>query len=87
MSVPIGGGTPATIASGQQNAGGVAVDATGVYWANGGQGTVLRHEHGATTMPEVLISGQIKPYAVVLDASWVYFTSAYGGGTVQKIPK
>jgi hypothetical protein len=34
MSVPIGGGSPATIASGQAEPQAMAVDATTLYWVN-----------------------------------------------------
>jgi hypothetical protein len=34
MKVPIGGGTPTVLASGQTGAASIAVDATSVYWTD-----------------------------------------------------
>jgi hypothetical protein len=38
-------------------------------------------------VPVELASGLLKPYGVVVDQGWVYWTNGYGGGTVQKVPK
>jgi hypothetical protein len=42
VKVPIGGGTPLTLATGQDTPYGVAVDAASVYWANYGDGTIMK---------------------------------------------
>ena len=42
MKAPLSGGTPVVLADGQAAAWGIAVDGTDVYWANAGDGTVMR---------------------------------------------
>ena len=42
MKVPIGGGTPITLACAQTQPWGIAVDATSVYWTNLSDGTVMK---------------------------------------------
>jgi sugar lactone lactonase YvrE len=43
MQVPIGGGTPITLASGQAIPDGITVDATHVYWTNNAvEGSVMK---------------------------------------------
>ncbi len=91
MQVPIGGGTPTTIASGQFVVGAVAVDQTSVYWTNAGtdgtDGHVMKAPIGggaATT----LASGQFGPVNTAVDGASVYWMNRNlfpTGVTVMKV--
>jgi hypothetical protein len=84
MKVPVNGGAPTILASGQKFPGGIVVDAANVYWTNGWDvGTVMKVPLGGGT-PTILASGQVTPGAIAVDATSVYWTS---GDSVRKAPK
>ncbi len=82
MTMPLQGGTPTILASGQNNPWGIAVDRNSVYWTNFGDGTVMKVPRlgGMTT---TLATGQNLPYGIVTDATSVYWA---GGDGVRKVP-
>lgn len=88
MKVPLGGGTPVTIATGAGSAESLAVDATHAYWVGSstGAGYVMRVPLGGGT-PTTLASGGKTLRRLVLDASSVYWTDENEGtgGTVMKV--
>ena len=81
-----------TLASGQQNTSGIAVDATSVYWTDTGAGSVMRVAIAGGS-PTTLASGQGTPDVVAIDATSVYWTNegtyanSNNDGTVVKVAK
>ena len=66
----------------------MAVFADFVYWANGNDGTIRRAPTIGGTVDSIVV-GQIKPQAVAVDATGLYFTNyavAGGGGNVVQLP-
>jgi hypothetical protein len=69
------GASPKTIASGQAQPRGVAVDTNFVYWVNRGDGTV-RHASLTGGASAVLVPNGVSPNAVAVDADRIYWTEA-----------
>lgn len=66
------------IATGQLSPTGIAVDATDVYWANQGDGTVVKCPRSgcAGASPTVLASGQPSPRGVAVDSTTLYWMTS-----------
>jgi hypothetical protein len=86
MKMPLGGGSPTTLATAQGGPAAIAVDATSVYWVNQcpGDGRVMKTDlaGGAAT---TLASGQSQPNLVAIDATNVYFTTFNPTTTVGSV--
>ena len=86
MKVPINGGTPITLASGQASPFLIAVAASYVYWTTDYGAMRLPIGGGTPTTLTTPASGQVlSQHGIVVDATSVYLTSD-AGGTVTKVP-
>jgi hypothetical protein len=75
-----------TVASNQDDPAFVAVDDSGVYWANSAGGTIMHCVHPGCAKPTVL-ANVAAPFAIALDAVSVYFTDSSGFGAVLRVAK
>jgi hypothetical protein len=98
LRMPLAGGAPTTLATGQANIGAIAVDAANVYWANTGKaendyadGAISKLPLSGGT-PVTLASAQSWPAALAVDATNLYWANAgadaYGGtgGALMRMP-
>jgi sugar lactone lactonase YvrE len=75
LMIPVGGGSPSTLASGQESPAGLAVEGS-VYWADRLDGTVLKVDLASAGSPTTLASGQNSPQGLAIHASNVYWATA-----------
>ena len=80
------GTNPMTIATGQSDPGGLAVDSSHLYWANGGTptiaGTIIEGRGIGGDNPAPIATGQTGPLGVAVDSSHVYWANQSGLGTI-----
>ncbi len=83
MRVPLAGGTPESMVSGQDGAHGVVIDNGVIYWTNDLGGTVMKLAPGG--LPVTLATAEDEPKFLVVTPNAVYWTSR--GGTVSWVAK
>jgi hypothetical protein len=84
MSVALDGGTPTTVASGQNGVNLMTSDANNLYWTNG-SGSVVTLPFGGG-VPTTLATGQAGPGNIAVDSTTVYWANA-NGGQIMKVAK
>jgi hypothetical protein len=82
--VAVGGGTPLPLGSSQFRPYALALDATNVYWANNGDGTIMACALGGCPSPTPIGSEMGYPGAIAVDASGVYWVDS--GGSIFRCP-
>ena len=88
VKIPLGAGTPTTIASGAAAFGAyaIAVDDSGIYWTNHNAGGAIMRLSLDGTVLTTIATGQSYPHALTLDATNVYWVNI-GDGTVMQTSK
>jgi len=87
LSVPVGGGPPEVVVSGEVGPEQLAVDSVNVYFANwdwGGTTVVQSPESPGAAQTVATLH---RPLGVAIDSSNVYFSSIGDGGTVNQVQK
>ena len=81
------GGAPGGAGDRQSRPTALAVDGSGVYWSNLGDGSIAHASSGSSGWSvSVLATGQDQPIAIALDAASVYWVTQ-AGGTVMRLAK
>jgi hypothetical protein len=83
--VPKVGGASVAVANAQNGPRAVAVDRTGLYWGNYGDGVITRSNPDGSS-PQVVFRGSAGLVQIALDAASVYFTNGTSG-SVGKVDK
>ena len=86
MSIPVGGGTPATLASSGINPGSIATDGTHIYWSNWSNltGSRISKIPVGGGSPTVLAQSDGIEEEMVIDATHAYWVET--AGQVKKVP-
>jgi sugar lactone lactonase YvrE len=77
-------GNPVPIVTGLASPAGIAVDSQYVFWANYGDGTVMRATRDDGGSPYPLSNSETLPWQLAVDANDVYFTTETA---VRKVPR
>jgi hypothetical protein len=89
VSLPLGGGTPSTLASGRWTPQGIAADDTYVVWAESFTDQIVRRPLGSSTTTTLPTGASTSPTAVALAAGTIYWTDAIPttSGSVDMSPE